>query len=375
MWSLIREKAFGSKHMVIKALELSSYRNYDRMCLTLHEGTNIFYGDNAQGKTNILEAIYVCGTTKSHRGSKDKEVIQFEKEESHLKMILNRKGLDYRIDMHLKKNKPKGIAINGVPIRKASELLGIAHVIFFSPEDLGIIKNGPSERRHFIDMELCQLNPVYTSQLSSYNKVVLQRNKLLKDLSYKPETMDTLQIWDMQMVRYGTSIIRERRRFIDRLNEIITEVHDRLTEGKERLLIRYEPNVTEEAFESALETGRDRDLRQKSTLNGPHRDDICFLVNGMDIRKFGSQGQQRTAALSLKLSEIRLVEEVAKDEPVLLLDDVLSELDSKRQNQLLSSISHIQTLITCTGLDDFVNDRFQMDKIFQVEHGTVTCKN
>lgn len=375
MWSLIREKAFGSKHMVIKALELSSYRNYDRMCLTLHEGTNIFYGDNAQGKTNILEAIYVCGTTKSHRGSKDKEVIQFEKEESHLKMILNRKGLDYRIDMHLKKNKPKGIAINGVPIRKASELLGIAHVIFFSPEDLGIIKNGPSERRHFIDMELCQLNPVYTSQLSSYNKVVLQRNKLLKDLSYKPETMDTLQIWDMQMVRYGTSIIRERRRFIDRLNEIITEVHDRLTEGKERLLIRYEPNVTEEAFESALETGRDRDLRQKSTLNGPHRDDICFLVNGMDIRKFGSQGQQRTAALSLKLSEIRLVEEVAKDEPVLLLDDVLSELDSKRQNQLLSSISHIQTLITCTGLDDFVNGRFQMDKIFQVEHGTVACKN
>lgn len=375
MWSLIREKTFGSKHMVIKALELSSYRNYDRMCLALHEGTNIFYGDNAQGKTNILEAIYVCSTTKSHRGSKDKEVIQFEKEESHLKMILNRKGLDYRIDMHLKKNKPKGIAINGVPIRKASELLGIAHVIFFSPEDLGIIKNGPSERRHFIDMELCQLNPVYTSQLSSYNKVVLQRNKLLKDLSYKPETMDTLQIWDMQMVRYGTSIIRERRRFIDRLNEIITKVHDRLTEGKERLLIRYEPNVTEETFESALETGRDRDLRQKSTLNGPHRDDICFLVNGMDIRKFGSQGQQRTAALSLKLSEIRLVEEVAKDEPVLLLDDVLSELDSKRQNQLLSSISHIQTLITCTGLDDFVNGRFQMDKIFQVEHGTVACRN
>lgn len=361
--------------MVIKSLDVIDYRNYDKMCLALHEGTNIFYGDNAQGKTNILEAIYVCSTTKSHRGSKDKEVIQFEKEESHLKMILNRRGLDYRIDMHLKKNKPKGIAINGVPIRKASELLGIAHVIFFSPEDLGIIKNGPSERRHFIDMELCQLNPVYTSQLSSYNKVVLQRNKLLKDLPWKPETMDTLQIWDMQMVRYGKNIIQERRKFINRLNEIIVKVHDRLTEGKEQLLIQYEPNVAEEAFESVLETGRERDLKQKSTLNGPHRDDICFLINGMDIRKFGSQGQQRTAALSLKLSEIRLVEEVAKDEPVLLLDDVLSELDSKRQNQLLDSISHIQTLITCTGLDDFVNDRFQIDKVFQVEHGTVACKN
>ena len=361
--------------MIVKSLDISSYRNYDRMCLILHEGTNILYGDNAQGKTNILEALYLCSTTKSHRGSKDKEIIQFEKEESHLKMILNRKGVDYRIDMHLKKNKPKGIAINGVPIRKASELLGIAHVIFFSPEDLGIIKNGPADRRHFIDMELCQLNPIYTSHLSNYNKVVIQRNRLLKDLAYKPETMETLQIWDMQMVRYGKNIIRERRQFVERLNEIIRDIHHQLTGGLEQLFLRYEPNVTEDTFESVLDTGRERDIRQKSTLNGPHRDDICFLVNGMDIRKFGSQGQQRTAALSLKLSEIKLVEELVKDEPVLLLDDVLSELDSKRQNQLLNSITHIQTLITCTGLDDFVSERFRIDKLFRVEHGTISCQN
>lgn len=344
------------------------------MCLHFHEGTNILYGDNAQGKTNILEALYVCSTTRSHRGSKDQEIIQFEKEESHLKMILNRKGLDYRIDMHLKKNRPKGIAINGVPIRRASELLGMAHVIFFSPEDLAIIKHGPAKRRHFIDMELCQLRRVYANVLSDYNKILLQRNRLLKDLAFKPETMDTLEIWDMQMIRCGIGVIQERRRFVERLNGMIGAIHRELTGGREEMEILYEPNVKEEDFAAVLSGSREKDIRQKVTLNGPHRDDICFLVNGIDIRKFGSQGQQRTAALSLKLSEIRLVEEETKEAPVLLLDDVLSELDSRRQNQLLGSIAHIQTVITCTGLDDFVNGRFQIDQIFRVVNGTVTME-
>jgi len=361
--------------MIIKSLEVKAYRNYEELCLKLHEGTNIFYGDNAQGKTNILEAVYLCSTTKSHRGNKDREIIQFGRDESHIKMILNRKGVDYRIDMHLKKNKAKGIAINGVPIRKASELLGIAHVIFFSPEDLSIIKNGPSERRHFIDMELCQINRLYTSDLSNYNRIVNQRNKLLKDLVYKPDTMDTLDIWDLQMLKYGTRIIEERRKFVVQLNEMIEKIHMDLTGGKEKIVIQYEPNVGEEDFEAALARGREKDVRQKMSLIGPHRDDICFFINGIDIRKFGSQGQQRTAALSLKLAEIRLVEALVKDEPVLLLDDVLSELDSKRQNQLLGSISHIQVLLTCTGLDDFVNNRFQMDQVFQVTAGSVAAEN
>lgn len=374
MWSPVRVRPLPLRIMIIKSLDLRFYRNYDRACLHFHEGTNIFYGDNAQGKTNILEAIYVCSTTRSHRGSKDHEIIQFEKEESHLKMILNRKGVDYRIDMHLKKNKPKGIAINGVPIRRASELLGMAHVIFFSPEDLAIIKHGPAKRRHFIDMELCQLRQVYTGMLSDYNKILLQRNRLLKDLAYKPETMDTLEVWDMQMIRCGIGVIQERRDFVKRLNRMIGDIHRELTGGREQLEIRYEPNVTEEAFAAVLAGSREKDIRQKMTLNGPHRDDICFLVNGIDIRKFGSQGQQRTAALSLKLSEIRLVEEETKETPVLLLDDVLSELDSRRQNQLLGSIAHIQTLITCTGLDDFISERFRMDQIFRVVNGTVTIE-
>ena len=361
--------------MIIKSLELDRYRNYDTLQISLDQGINIFYGDNAQGKTNALEAFYLCCTSKSHKGSKDREIIQFDREESHIKLYVEKDGVEYRIDMHLKKNKSKGIAINGMPIKRASELFGIVNVIFFSPEDLNIIKNGPSERRRFIDLELCQLDKIYTSDLMNYNKIILQRNKLLKDLSYKPETLDTLQVWDMQLVHFGRKVIRARETFIGRLNEIITGIHSKLTGGKENLTLHYEPNVAAEALERELLRGRERDIRQKMSLTGPHRDDISFLADGIDIRRFGSQGQQRTAALSLKLSEIELVKLLVKDNPVLLLDDVLSELDSGRQTCLLDSISDIQTLITCTGLDDFVNHRFHIDKIFKVTEGRIFSEN
>lgn len=283
--------------------------------------------------------------------------------------------MPYRIDMHLKKNKPKGIAINGVPIRKASELFGIANVVFFSPEDLNIIKNGPSERRRFIDMELCQLNKLYVHSLVQYNKVLLQRNKLLKELFFKPEYEETLDVWDMQLVNYGKEVIRFRREFIGRLNEIMQKIHLSLSGNKEEIKISYEPYTIEDQFGQTLKRNRPQDMKQKTTLSGPHRDDISFIVNGIDIRRFGSQGQQRTAALSLKLSELELVKAVSRDNPILLLDDVLSELDSSRQNHLLSAIQDIQTMITCTGLDDFVNNRFHIDKIFKVIDGTVENEN
>ena len=173
--------------MFIESIELLNYRNYEDLHMDFHEGTNVLYGDNAQGKTNILEAIYVCSTTKSHKGSKDKEIVKFGEEESHIKMMVRREGVPYRIDMHLKKNKTKGVAVNGLPIKKASELFGIVNVIFFSPEDLNIIKNGPSERRRFIDLELCQLNKLYVYNLVQYNKVVVQRNKLLKEIDFNRE--------------------------------------------------------------------------------------------------------------------------------------------------------------------------------------------
>lgn len=357
--------------MFIESIELLNYRNYSQLHMEFHEGTNVLYGDNAQGKTNILEAVYVCCTTKSHRSSKDKEIIQFGEDESHIKLQVRRDGVPYRIDMHLKKNKAKGVAVNGVPIKKASELFGIVNVIFFSPEDLNIIKNGPSERRRFIDLELCQLNKLYVYNLVQYNKVVLQRNKLLKEVDFNPSLKGTLDIWDIQLVKFGKELIRFRSQFIEELNEIIHDIHFHLSGEREELFIQYEPNVTVDQFEESLEKNRFSEIRQKLTLTGPHRDDLNFLVNGTDIRKFGSQGQQRTAALALKLAEIELVKKTVKDYPVLLLDDVLSELDSKRQEHLLSEINQIQTIITCTGLDDFVNSRFRMDKIFKIVEGTV----
>ena len=224
-------------------------------------------------------------------------------------------------------------------------------------------------------MELCQLDSFYLYNLNNYNKIVNQRNKLLKDMYMNPQLQETLNIWDMQLVSYGSKIIERRRLFVEQLNEIILEIHKRLSGGKEKLTIQYEPDVEIDDFEQKLRSHQDRDIKAKMTSVGPHRDDFCFLVEDTDIRKYGSQGQQRTAALSLKLAEIELVKKIAKDTPVLLLDDVLSELDSNRQNYLLNNIGDIQTIITCTGLEEFVNNRFEIDKVFKVSDGKVIAIN
>lgn len=361
--------------MLIKALKLKNYRNYELLNLSFDPGTNILYGDNAQGKTNVLEALYLTGTTKSHRGAKDRDLIQFGYDESHIETVVEKNGIDFVVDIHLKKNSPKGIAVNKIPIRKAGELFGIVHFVFFSPEDLNIIKEGPAGRRRFIDMELSQLDKVYLSNLSSYNKIINQRNTLLKEIPYREELMETLDIWDIQLAEYGTRIIESRKKFIDQVNEIISGIHSRLTGGKENITLSYESSVGDMNLEEALKKNRERDLRLKSTASGPHRDDLCFKLGDIDIRRFGSQGQQRTVALSLKLSEIELVKMLICDTPVLLLDDVLSELDKHRQNYLLESINDIQTVITCTGLDEFVNNRFSINKIFHVKNGKVAKEN
>ena len=362
--------------MVIKSLKLKNYRNYDLLDLNFDPSTNILYGDNAQGKTNILEALYLSGTTKSHRGTKDRDIIQFGYDESHIETIVEKRGVCFQIDMHLKKNSPKGIAIDKIPIRKAGELFGIVHFVFFSPEDLNIIKEGPAGRRRFIDLELSQLDKIYLSNLSNYNRIINQRNSLLKDLYGQKNLMDTLDIWDMQMAAYGTKVLDARKKFIKEVNEIISDIHFKLTGGKERISISYEASNGKMSLEEALKRYRERDMRMKSTTVGPHRDDICFTTDsGLDVRKFGSQGQQRTAALSLKMSEIELVKQVIKDTPVLLLDDVLSELDKHRQNYLLDSINNIQTIITCTGLDEFVNHRFSINKIFHIKNGHAVNAN
>ena len=357
--------------MIIKSLELADFRNYDSLHIDFSKGTNILYGDNAQGKTNILEAIYLSATTKSHKGSKDKDIVNFDKEEAHIRTYLEKDSMEIRVDMHLRKNKTKGIAIDGQKIKKAAELLGLLNVVFFSPEDLSIIKNGPAERRRFVDMELCQLDQFYLYNLNHYNKIVNQRNKLLKDMYFNPSLRETLNIWDSQLVSFGSKIIERRKLFVEQLNDIIYDIHNKLSGGKEELKVKYEPDVEIADYEQNLLMCQDKDVKLKQTTVGPHRDDFCFMVKDVDIRKFGSQGQQRTAALSLKLSEIELVKKIANENPVLLLDDVLSELDSHRQNYLLSTIGDIQTIITCTGLDECVNNRFEIDKVFQIENGKI----
>ncbi len=361
--------------MILKSVALNHFRNYSDLSLEFDKGTNILYGDNAQGKTNVLESVYVSGTTRSHKGSKDRELIQFGEEEAHIRTVVEKKEKIYQIDMHIKKSRSKGIAINKIPIKRAAELFGILNIVFFSPEDLNIIKNGPSERRRFLDVELCQLDKIYLFHLTNYNRILNQRNRLLKDINFRPELKDTLPVWDMQLIDYGKKIIASRKKFVNRLNEIVYEIHKKISGDREELILRYEPDAEEEKLEEELMKNQERDLKLGMTSVGPHRDDMCFLIRDIDIRRFGSQGQQRSCALSLKLSEIELVKESIQETPVLILDDVLSELDSSRQNFLLNSIHDIQTIITCTGLDEFVKNRFEINKVFKVVNGTVTAEN
>lgn len=357
--------------MFIEKLALNNFRNYSEEEISFSEGINILYGDNAQGKTNILEAIYMTATTKSHRGNKDKEIIRFGCEEAHIRADINKNDIKHRIDMHLKNNKSKGVAIDMVTIRRTAQLFGLVNIVLFSPEDLSIIKDSPAERRKFIDMELCQLNKLYYSELSSYNKVLNQRNNLLKQISFNEKSKDLLDVWDEQLVNYGIKIISLRDNFINMINEIIADIHSSLTSGKEKLKVIYEKNSDEISFSERLREKRFVDLKYQSTSVGPHRDDISFIVNDIDIKKYGSQGQQRTVALSLKLAEIELVKRIIKDNPILLLDDVMSELDSTRRDALLSYISDIQTIITCTGYDDFIKERLSIDKIYKVSQGKI----
>ena len=361
--------------MILTSLSLSHFRNIPECHLDFSPGVHVFYGDNAQGKTNLLESIYMAATTKSHRSSRDRDIIRFGEEDAHIKLIVRKNDISHRIDMHIKKNKNKGVAVDGLAIRKVAELFGMLNIIFFSPEDLSIIKNGPVERRKFMDMELCQISRLYYSNLAGYNKVLNQRNNLLRQIYYNKSLLDTLDVWDEQIISYGVKVIKERENFINMLSEIVKDIHRELTNGKETLEIQYNKSVNEESYRNILLEKRDIDCKYESTQYGPHRDDISFFINGMDVRMYGSQGQQRTAALSLKLAEIELVKKIINDNPVLLLDDVMSELDTSRRNALLKSIKDVQTIITCTGYDDFIKERINIDRIYYIEAGNASLKS
>ena len=359
--------------MIIKSIELNNFRNYEVANIEFDKNINILYGDNAQGKTNLLEACYYSAISKSFKSNKDKEIIRFGQDYLSIKTIIDKNDREYAIDISINNNK-KTIKVDNVKINKTSDLLGLLNVILFSPEDLNIIKNGPSERRRFFDNEISQIDRIYLSDLINYNKVLNNRNKLLRDIAFDNSIKDILDVWDMQLVEYGKKIIKRRREFIDELKYYVKDKHFKISGGKEELIINYEPSIDDMFFEDELINNREKDLKYAQTSVGPHRDDISFKIDGIDIRKFGSQGQKRCSALSLKLSEIDIVSNIIKDKPVLLLDDVLSELDSNRQKFLLESISDIQTIITCTGLDDFVNNRFDVNKVFNIVDGTVIIK-
>ena len=357
--------------MILKSSELCNFRNYKREIFKFHPGTNVLYGDNAQGKTNVLEAIFVGGTTKSHRGSKDAEMIRKGQRDAHLRYFVEKRNRTIKVEIHMKKERSKGIAIDGLPIKNSNELMGISNIIFFSPEDLGIIKDGPEKRRRFMDMELCQLNKAYLFYLKQYKKVLNQRNALLKQTKSRQHLREALDVWDIQLVDYGRKIIQIREEFINELQEIMSIQHANLTGGKEDIKLVYRPNCSDDEFENSLVSAMERDAFQKTTTVGPHRDDLQFLTQGEDLRKYGSQGQKRTAALSLKMAEIQIVEEAIGEKPILLLDDVLSELDRSRQNYLLENIKGIQTIITCTGLEEFVTNGINIDQKFEIVNGGI----
>ena len=360
--------------MWLKSISLYDYRNINELDAYFEPGCNIIYGENGQGKTNILESIYLCGFGKSHKSSKDKELIKNGCDEAHIKAEFDSEINSHRVDIHLRSNKPKGIAVDRIPLRKLSELYGKILVVMFSSEDLDIIKRSPADRRKFLDMQLCQIDPVYMDNLIQYNKILDQRRELFKKADEGADSHmfnDTLDIWDMQLCRYGTSIIRRRREFTEELNEIIFDIHYKLTGGREKLRIVYDPSSEEELLYENTIKNRERDRIYKQTHAGPHRDDLSFYDGKTDLKIYGSSGQQRSCAVSVKLSEIYIIEKVKKEKPLLLLDDVMSELDRNRQKQLIESISGVQAIITCTGMDEFIENMLGEVKKIHINAGNI----
>ncbi len=315
--------------MFIKRLQMLNYRNYNVLDISLGPHVNVFMGDNAQGKTNILEGIYYCAFARSHRTSKDRELINWNSDNALLSVTVGRERLDKRIDISILKDGKKAIQINKIKIKKIGELFGNFNVVMFSPEDLKIIKDSPGVRRKFIDMELCQLNPKYYYNLVQYNKVLNERNSILRNRNINKDILD---VYDMQLVEFGYNIIMDRLEYIEKLNKYSTKIHSDITSGKERIEFKYVSTIKDlenirESFYSLLEKNRVRDCERGITSVGPHRDDFTVLINDIDTKSYGSQGQQRTAVLTIKFSSLKIIKELTGEHPVLLLDDVLSELD------------------------------------------------
>ena len=358
--------------MWLKNLQIQYFRNYKLTEIDFHPGLNIFLGENAQGKTNILEAIYFLALTRSHRTRSDKDLIYFSNDSLKISGQLAKEAGNISLEIDLT---PKGrtTKVNHLKQSKLSDYVGNMNVVLFAPEDLQLIKGTPALRRKFIDIELGQIKPIYLSDLSQYHHVLKQRNAYLKAAPKIDETF--LTVLDDQLVEFGCGVIQHRTEFLKKLEHFGQQKHLELSSNLENLTIKYcssiplsDPNKLKESFQIALRQSRSRDLFKKNTGIGPHRDDIAFYINNMNAT-FGSQGQHRSMVLSLKLAEIELMETVTKEKPILLLDDVMSELDNNRQLNLLETISqNIQTFITTTTLEHLKHLPSDI-KIFSIHDG------
>lgn len=367
--------------MYLAALQLKDFRNYASLSLTFSPGLNVIYGDNAQGKTNLLEAIAFLATGKSHRTSRDQEMIREGTEGLTASASIQRRTGALQVELSLGLHSRKRVKINGVAENRIIKLLGNLAAVFFSPDDLQLLKGGPALRRRFLDVELSQVSQPYLHYLVTYNRTLAQRNTLLKQERVDPSL---LNIYDEQLAAAGSQLVVRRARALQELDLLSSSYHQLLSEGKEQLHLQYQsqglgeelgldPEAVADRLHTLLKQRRPDELRRQITLVGPHRDDIAFWINQRDARLYASQGQQRTAVLSLKLAELDFMKGQIGEYPILLLDDVASELDPHRRHYLLHAVdAGVQTLVSCTDLEDLTVQEWPKEhRLYRVQAGTV----
>ena len=357
--------------MYIEEIKLKNFRNYISQEIKLKNGINLFYGNNAQGKTNVIESIFLCSMGKSFRARREKELINFNEKDSQIEIKYNKKDRDGKIKYIIGEN--KNIFINNVQIKKMSEILGNINIVLFSPEDINIIKDGPSNRRKFLNMLISQLRPNYIYTYNLYLKTLEQRNTYLKNITIENKNDDLLDIYDEKLAQYGIIVNNYRNEFINKIKEKIGDIHKKVTKEKEEIKIKYISDCFEkEKFLKELKNNRNQDIQKGHTTLGIQRDDIYFFINGKKIDVYGSQGQQRTSILSLKLAELEIINDEIGEYPILLLDDFMSELDEERRLNFLKNIENTQIIITCT--DDINIENVEINK-YEVREGNVIEKN
>ena len=350
--------------MLITNLKLKNFRNYDELNLNFNKNINIFFGNNAQGKTNIIESIFLCAIGKSFRTSRDKELIKFDKEFLNIEMAYKKKDRDGKIKIEISDR--KNIYLNGIKGKKLSELLGKINVVLFTPDDINILKNGPKMRRRFLDIMIGQLRPNYIYCLNMYLKTLEQRNAYLKQIKLEQKNPDLLELWDRNLVEYSEKIYNYRKEFLEKIRSKINNIHKKITNNNENIRIDYISDFSDKKnFYSALKQNYKIDIMRGITSKGIHRDDFMVFLNDKSVNTYGSQGQNRTVVLSLKMSELQVIKDEIGENPILLLDDFMSELDSERRNNFLNNIGETQVFVTCT-------DKLEINKL---EYGIFNVKN